>query len=54
MPQGCGEEDSRSPAEQGTGGRLQGRIAGAGLPPLIGNGDKSEILARESLLKRKI
>lgn len=54
MPQGCGEEDARSPAEWDAGGRLPGRITVAGLPPPIGNRDKSETLARECLLKRKI
>jgi len=54
MPEGCGEEDTRSPKQQDAGGRLRGGIAVVGLPPLIRRGDKNETLARESPLKRKI
>lgn len=54
MPQGWGEEDRCSSAEQDAGGRLPGRMAVAGLSSLIRSGDKSETLARESYLKRKI
>lgn len=48
------EKRTNSPVESDAGGRLQGRITIAGLPPPIGNRDKSETLAGVSSQKEDL